>query len=318
MKIGNQVQFAGKGLMIGSMAFYLGREPKDYDIIIDKQSANKFISELGDRVISSKQTRWGMTYFINGMMPVEFEYTDCTQTGYELVCLAEYYPIKDIIYAVKMSHRYLRNSPHFNKTMNDIHYLRRLGASMDSLLQDWCKRREKETLDYSHPSLKKNKKDFFSNDGINYIYDHDDIHKAVAIGTRPAYLEYACDDSEVLSSKLKFDAQSYRVKLNGVIEESCVLALERMIIPNNIKSITYGLSYSASNNTIISEFSKDIDRAFDIALKKVCSSITSGWFREFAWENYHNARYIYYRQHRDYVDKFISNLRKGKVKEHVS
>lgn len=303
MKIGNQVLTAGSSLMIGSMAFYLGREPKDYDIIIDRQSADKFISELGDRVISSKETRWGRTYFINGMMPVEFEYTDKTDTGFELIKLAEYYPIKDIIYAVKMSHRYLRNSPYFNKTMNDIHYLRRLGASMDSLLLDWCKRREKETLDYSHPSLKKNKKDFFSNDGINYIYDHDDIHKAVAIGTRPAYLEYACDDSEVLSSRSKFDAQSYRVKLNGVIEESCVLALERMLIPNS--------------NSLL-DFVKDSDRAFDIALKKVCSSITSGWFREFAWENYYNARYTYYTYHKDYIYKFIKKLDKGEIKDHVS
>lgn len=296
-------QWKHNGLMIGSMALYLGREPKDYDIITDRQSADRFISELGDRVISSKKTRWGMTYFINGMMPVEFEYTENTNTGHELIKLAELYPIKDTIYAVKMSHRYLRNSPHFNKTMGDIHYLRRLGAKMDDLLQDWCNRREKETLDYSHPSLNRNKKDFFSGDGINYIYDHDDIHKAVAIKSRPAYLEYACDDSEVLSSRTKFFAQGYDVKLNGVIEESCVLALERMLIPNYLQ------------NDI--EFNNNADRAFDIALKKVCSSITSGWFREFAWENYYNARYMYYRYHRDYVDKFFSKLSKGEIKDYV-
>jgi hypothetical protein len=32
------------------------------------------------------------------------------------------------------------------------------------------------------------------------------------------------------------------------------------------------------------------------ALDKVCTSITSGWFREFAWQNYDEVVKIYHHQ----------------------
>lgn len=53
--------------------------------------------------------------------------------------------------------------------------------------------------------------------------------------------------------------------------------------------------------------------SFLIALQKVCTSITSGWFREFAWEHYHEVRALY----RDtYVPRFWEHARLGKVKLH--
>jgi hypothetical protein len=46
------------------------------------------------------------------------------------------------------------------------------------------------------------------------------------------------------------------------------------------------------------------------ALEKVCTSITSGWWREFAWENYEAALAMH---DRNYVDRFWKAVEAGTV-----
>lgn len=195
----------------------------------------------------------------------------------------------NVLYAIKMSHRYLRNSPHFLKTYRDIMKMRKLGANMDDpVLHEIFKLREKETYNYKHPVLDQDKAGFFSGDGINYIYDHDTIHEAVMIGDKPAYTNYIVEGADVMTSKEKFFAQNDYIKLLGVYEETCVLALERSQIPN--------------------EFSLDPRQSFVTALVKVCSSITSGWFREYAWENFDTVISMYRKfGEDDYIKRFKAN-----------
>lgn len=85
----------------------------------------------------------------------------------------------------------------------------------------------------------------------------------------------------MMTSKDKFFSCHPNVQLYGVLEEAYVLALERHQIPNNFKP--------------------DPKASFDIALEKICTSITSGWFREFAWENYYKVQELY---SPNYVTKF--------------
>lgn len=191
---------------------------------------------------------------------------------------------------LKLSHRYLRNSPHFLKTMNDIHLLRELGVELDDKLRKILKKRERETYTYAHPALDQSKGEFFADDGIKYVYDHDTIHEAVAMTDRPAYTRFMPVGSEVKPSKEMFFAQSYEHKLHAGLEESYVLALERSLIPHPGR--------------------KTPQQAFDHALMKVCTSITSGWFREFCWENYHAIRSLY---SDDYVTKFEQALEAGRI-----
>ena len=197
----------------------------------------------------------------------EFEIAWEGSSGWDLLQLCDdEYALPDVCLALKLSHRYLRNSPHFLKTRRDIQSLRAQGFSVPEVLAgEWMAKREKETYTYLHPKLNQSKKSFF-NDDVPYQFDHDSIHKAVAIGRRPAYLEYAIEGKQVLSSKEKFFQVSEVTRLNGVLEESMVLAAERALIPNH---------------------SWDHERKWVIyALQKVCTSITSGYFREYAWENY--------------------------------
>lgn len=196
---------------------------------------------------------------------------------------------KNVLYAIKMSHRFLKNSPHFLKTLKDISTLKAMGANMDDpVLYDIYKLREKETYTYTHPVLDVSKNEFFDADGVNYIYDHDSIHEAVKVLEQPAYKFYIQDDAEVLTSKEKFMACTDEIKLLGVYEEACVLALERSQIPNDFKLRP-----------------KD---SFITALIKVCTSITSGYFRDYAYDNFYKVIDLYREAGESrYVEKFHEN-----------
>ena len=197
----------------------------------------------------------------------------------------------DVCYALKMSHRYLKNNPFFLKTMRDIRYLESCGAKIPENLLEWFKFREKETYTYGHPKLNQDKKNFFNDDGVNYKYDHDTIHVAIKLYDKPAYEYFKADNEEVLCSKEKWDALPEELKLAAVFEESAVLSIERCLVPF--------------------DFSTPPKKAFLMALEKVSTSITSGWFREYAWNNYDRVAAMF---SDDYVDKFKNALATGQIK----
>jgi hypothetical protein len=195
-----------------------------------------------------------------------------------------------VLYLMKQSHKYLKNSPHFEKTRQDIKYLNeyfRGPIAWKGDLGAMLKKREELTYNYKLPNLKQSKEGFFT-DSVPYKYDHDSIHEAVKHLHLPAYKHYVKDGEEVFCDKDKWDALPDIIKLYGVLEESYVLALERSIIP----------------------YDTDYHKAFKMALEKVCTSITSGWFREFAYYNYDKVMEMY---SDCFVDKFLSALNEGKI-----
>jgi hypothetical protein len=197
----------------------------------------------------------------------------------------------DVLYLLKMSHRYKKNSPHFLKTMRDIQLMRKHGATIRPEHEAFYKQRMKDTYTYAHPKLDQTKKDFFNGDGVTYVYDHDSIHEAVKHLIKPAYTFYKPDESEVNCSREMFDAAPKIIRLYGGLEETYVLALERSQIP-------FGDLWSPK-------------KSFDMALMKVCTSITSGWFREFCWEHYDEIQSLY---DPEYVEKFWAKAMAGEVK----
>lgn len=205
-------------------------------------------------------------------------------------------PSLDMLYTLKMSHRFLKNSPHFAKTMMHIKQMRKLKAKIFN--KKWLALREKETYDYSHPKLNVKKDEFFKDESYN-MYEHDDLHEAVKIMERPAYTYYMTYNQEVSCSKEAFDKCIEAIKLFGVLEESLVLALERSQIPTNFEVYP--------------------KRSFMIALEKVCTSITSGWFREYAWENFNIVVHLYEELEKQkgqtfYIDAFKSALAEGNIR----
>ena len=200
-------------------------------------------------------------------------------------------PTFDMLFTIKQSHRYLKNSPHFWKTLADWHIMRALGATIRPEYEPFLKLREKETYNYSHPKLNVTKDNFFKDDGLEYVWDHDDIHKSVARQERPAYTYYLKDGEQVQCDKSKFFACHRDIQLSGVVEEAAVLAIERSLVPHR--------------GVWTPEY------AWKFALAKVCSSITSGWFRQFAYEN---APEVLKLQPVGYWEKFQQDIADGKVK----
>ena len=202
---------------------------------------------------------------------------------------------------LKESHKYRKDNVHFLKTMKDIKKLRPIFATCgpyeilqyaDKVDREWFALREKETYTYSHPKLDVTKKDFFTGDGVQYVYDHDSIHETVKLLYMPAYNYYMKDGSEVMTSKEKFFSVPEHIRLYGVYEESCVLALERSQIPHGLGK----------------EGGPTARWSFLKALEKVCTSITSGWFREYAWENYDKVVALYEEMgENDYIERFKAN-----------
>lgn len=201
-------------------------------------------------------------------------------------------PSLNLLYTLKMSHRYLKDSPHFLKTMKDIQLMRTYGAVIPEEYQDFYKERQAIQYNYKLPKLNQSKDTFFSGDGIVYEYDHDTIHEAIKFFEQPAYTYYA--DGEVWSSKEKFAKCSEEIKLYGVLEESLVLACERSQLAFNPRP--------------------DARWSFEHALFKVCTSITSGFFREYAWENYDKVIDLYNHVALDYVQRVDKAIECGIVK----
>jgi hypothetical protein len=201
-------------------------------------------------------------------------------------------PTVNMLYLLKLSHRYLKDSPHFLKTMRDIQTLRKLGAEVPEAYQNFYKQRMADTYTNTLPKLNMSKGGFFDvSTGVPYVYDHDSIHEAVRHLQHPAYWHFKPADSEVMVSKAMWDTLPHFIKLYAVLEESYVLSLERSLIPfPGIKTPKEG---------------------FDMAFMKVCTSITSGWFREFCYNSYDEVQELY---NDSYISKFKAGVVNGTVK----
>lgn len=116
------------------------------------------------------------------------------------------------------------------------------------------------------PKLNVTKDEFFY-DYVPKFYEHDWLHELVAFEKEPIYkLLQNSDKDSVWCSESKWNKLSYEMKCKCVAEEAYVISLERFVIPKNW-DCAYKLSYSK-------------------ALDKICTTLCSGYFRDFALDNY--------------------------------
>lgn len=289
-----------------AMQYYLSgprREPRDLDLIGTYDDVMAHIDSMpGELTFCIPKYDGKKVVACKGGVMVDAEIAWEGTTGEELLQLLKDKGFTDkhcpmfAQYLLKMSHRYLKNSPHFRKTMEDIRFFRSIGMNhspaIDTEMLEWFARREAETYNYSHPNLDQSKANFFDTKGVTYTYDHDSIHEAIKLKDVPAYSLFLADGAQVKCDKEKFDSLPHDVKIDAVVEESYTLAIERCLVPFGLDKVPPSW-------------------AFQKALEKVCTSITSGWFREFAWENHDEALL---RFSPDYLDKFKAGLEDGTVK----
>jgi hypothetical protein len=183
----------------------------------------------------------------------------------------------------KRSH--LHRPINFSKHIKDYHFLKSKVSNLDEVYYRLLGERIKLTKEKYKDnvlSLNQNKDDFFD-DYVPKQYEHDSIHYATCYGEKPIYEELKTDDKKVWCSKKKWEDLPHQKKINCVREEAFVIALERYIIPKIEKH-------------------PPAKFAFDWALERICTNLTSGWFREFAIENWPEIRSHDY----DFLSKFLT------------
>lgn len=296
-------------ILIGSKALsfrspqILFREPKDFDFICTQDELNIWIEKNLKKINYTKIYPLHNKVIIEGDVNYEFEIIknntssellndlvlkdkDTINTSFGLI------PNLDILFTLKSSHKYLKNSLYFWKTLADYHKMKFVGAKVREEYKDFLKLREKETyLKQKHPKLNQNKKNFFAEDSVVYKYDHDSIHQSIKQFEKPAYQYFSINNQEVLSSKSKFLSCTHEIQLASVVEESAVLAIERSLVPFP---------------DVMTE-----QNAWRYALSKICTSISSGWWREWAYDNVPDIVKLY---PEGYFNKFKEGLLNGIVK----
>lgn len=278
----------------------LNREPMDIDIISTDESLlgwfqdfTTFVSQEGNtyafktKYFGGPKTKSDMVELHMaqpGTSSADFiklvHLDDATQTTAEFKEVLAI-PSLDALFALKSSHKFKKDSPHFWKNLQDYHLMKAYGAKLTDYYKNFHKKREKETYTYAHPKLNVSKDAFFKDDNIQYVYDHDWIHTVVALGDTPAYQAFLIDQVKV--SKMLFMELPLEVQLRSVVEEAAVLAIERSLVP-----FPGGMTPK---------------QAWAFAFSKVLTSITSGWWRAWAYDHAPQALRMY---PTNYWDKFQS------------
>jgi hypothetical protein len=178
-----------------------------------------------------------------------------------------------ISYLIKLSHGHYPH--HWFKTIEDIHWMKeRVDFSRLTSRHTKLYLRSKDEAESRNtapkPKLNMSNEDFFSvsEQFVGRVFDHDELHKAVAFGPVPVHTMAKKNPEKALMSQKMFFKLPEATQLNCVREEAAVIALERKIVPQG-----------KTDEAFIAE-------AYRWALKRISTDLTGGWFRDFAIDNY--------------------------------
>jgi len=293
-------------VIIGSAA-YLNEYP-DIDLIADQGfiEAFKERAHLDDESVSSLAHHYVFPRTLEGIVEI---HVPKEGTAHHRVLMATYDKCRDVcgfsvsiaplpvLAALKKAHliqphkwsRHIEQYVSIKQLLNvDVFRPKDFGVA------ELYKLHRKEILACAkaHPKLNVRKGEFFGEGERYNIFDHDTVHKAVALGDVPAYT--LMKDGEVWCSRAKWREMSEDDRLRCLLEEASVLALERSIIP---ALFLKGQAFMGS------------EWAFKMALQKICTTITSGFFRDYSIEHYQQA----VDNRPDYVNLFFEGVKQGVV-----
>lgn len=142
----------------------------------------------------------------------------------------------DELYTIKLSHSHweLPNGS-WSKHIYDLIQLQNAGAKLDFelywlLYKVWEEKHGKKVM-----KLDQDKTEFFD-DAVRRVYDHDSLHESVAFGDRPIYEGILRDGATVDIDPNKLWALPHAEIVRLFVEEICVTALERILIPRDYKA----------------------------------------------------------------------------------
>jgi hypothetical protein len=289
-----------KYLIIGSYALGI-RLAKDIDVICYKQDIQVETTKGDDYVCSFEYKGRKIECLLadkQESLQVMLEVLENSSYGN----IANY----DILFALKAGHIIY---PHrqFEKHMLDFSILKQLVADKDQynhyyidyLTKLHRKSTEERIGKQRLPKLIGVSKEQFFDDNVKKYVEHDSIHYMVAHKEHPMYWYMQHDHSKVECHKELWDNFTFEDKIHCVMEECYVIALERHIIPT-IKGDRIGLNYH---------------EAFKWALMRVCTTLTSGWFRLFAIDHYFNVLNNYNKEYYKLLKLSDGTLAKKNIRE---
>lgn len=306
-------------LIVGSKALNyhypeLKREVKDIDVIGTSSDIKYLINSLNPERIRETDS---ITTLFNIQRPNEFFNTNNVEilNADNSEALREYvkfdtqdgklgnglrYASPEVLLSLKKSHIHFPIK--FEKHIQDYNFLlSKLGEDkLSQITKINFRETEKRVGELKTPSLKKSTMNFFGqSDGyVKYFYIHDDIHRVMSHYDRPIYEDMQVDSTSAWCEKDMWNRFSFEKKAKCVLEEAYVISLERKIIP-----MLNGCG------TIISS-----KKAFYWAIMRICTNLCSGWFRQFATDNYTEIVKYY---NPDYVKKFLKAESDGKITKQI-
>ena len=203
----------------------------------------------------------------------------------------------EVLYSLKKSHIHFPIK--FDKHINDYCLLNDFFNGNDKLSEITkinFKETEKRLGKLKTPSVYKPTTEFFgqSNGYVESFFIHDDIHKMVSHYDRPIYERMQKNPLLAKCEKDMWEDFTFDDKCKAVLEEAYVISLERKIIP----CLYGGKSWVSS------------EEALRWSLMRICTTLCSGWFRQFATDNYIRIKeYI----NPDYVENFLQKVQNKEI-----
>jgi len=169
-------------------------------------------------------------------------------------------------------HRDLSFGKHITHYWRHLEAQRRFYTSVDWEFLAERTKMTHERFQQGHPNLNQSVDTFFV-DGVTKKYNHDYLHELIAYEDKPMYARLQTDATSAWCKKELWDTLTKEQQLQCVAEETYVIAIERMLVPNDWK-------YPSK-------------LAYMKALQKVCTTLCSGWFRDFGINNYPSVLDLY-------------------------
>lgn len=301
-------------LIIGSLAFNHHFNPGsstnyDVDVIANEEELEFLISSLDPENVVYN-TKWiaSLKNIRNRHYPfdknnVEVMISNVSESlrmylKYEMADTGLHIASPEVLFSLKKSHIHFPIK--FDKHIKDYCFLYDHFSGVDKLsyiTQINFKETEERVGQLKTPSLMKSTNKFFGQ-SKNYVkswFIHDDIHRVMSHYDKPLYENMQTDSSSAWCKKDMWELFTFEDKCKCVLEEVYVIALERKIIPMLFGG---GKIYTSKE-------------AFNWAFMRVCTTLCSGWFREFATNNYFRILEFF---NKEYVEKFLLSYQDGNIK----
>lgn len=241
------------------------------------------------------------------LMQDSFGYNDCNILGNVNVLI----PDKQVLYLIKRSHANF--SVHFEKTLHDLIQLSKVALDVDwssrqeilddtKILKDFYAARHNEAKErfgkvQDRIKLNKSNDQFFRGGSNLRIWEHDDVHKAVAkFPDFPMFLRCKWDVNSAKIERDLFERLHPKMQIWMVMEEAMVIGIERA----GVTLADLGTAFYKESNS---------EKLYRQGLHKLTKDLCKGWFQDFILDNILSLLNPDW----DYLGQFEVSIRQGKV-----